>query len=69
MPWRQKARDIIAAESLAAYRAANTPKRKRHVPYRLPAIVDALVAALGQDDEHEAKRLFIVHATGAETLI
>jgi hypothetical protein len=69
MSWRQKANDIIAAESRAAYLAANTPKRKRHVPYRIPEIAESLVRALDSDDEHECKRLFIVYSTGALSLI
>jgi len=69
MTWRDKANEIIAAECLRAYTSANTPKRKNNVPYRVPDIASALVKALDNDDEYEAKRLFIVYSTGALSLI
>jgi len=73
MPWRNKCHAIIAQECLAAYRAVNIlPNgriRKRHVPYSTPALAEALVSALDKDDEHEAKRLFLLHDLGATSLI
>jgi hypothetical protein len=71
--WHHKAKEIMAAYSLEAYRAANIMKngkaRKRHVPYSVPEICVALAACLDRDDEHEAKRLFEVERLGAWTLI
>ena len=71
--WRDKARDIIARVCRESYRQANImpngKKRRNHVPYSIPEIATALIAALDADDEYEAKRLFIVEATGALTLI
>lgn len=67
--WRQKALAIISAECARAYSEANTPRRKRHVPYRVPEIAEALVKALDKDDEHEVKRLFLIHSTGTLSLI
>lgn len=69
MSWHDKAKQIIAEECRAAWRAANPPGRKRHKPYRVPEIADALIAALNKNDEHEAKRLFVIHRTGALSLI
>jgi hypothetical protein len=66
--WQEKAKRIIADECAASYRAANKG-RKRHVAYRVPEIAAALIEALNKDDEHEAKRLFLVHSTGALSLI
>lgn len=71
--WRHKAQRLIAQYSLASYREANVlpngRKRRRHVPYSIPEIARALVAALNRDDELEAKRLFMVEATGAWSLV
>ena len=71
--WQNKARNLIAAYSAESYRAANFlpngSKRKRHVPYSIPEIATALVKALDYDDEHEAKRLFLIEAAGAWSLI
>lgn len=71
--WRHKAEDIIAAHCKASYIACNQKPdgkmRRRHVPYSVPEIAKALVAALGRDDEHEAKRLFQVERMGSWTLI
>jgi hypothetical protein len=71
--WRGKAQRLIAEHCAIAYRQANIlpngRKRKQHVPYSVPPIAAALVAALNADDEHEVKRLFIVESTGAHSLI
>lgn len=70
--WREKAKRIIGDECMTSYRSANINKgvkRKRHVPYSVPKIASALIAALDKDDEHEVKRLFIIHSTGALSLI
>jgi hypothetical protein len=71
--WRDKAHKVIGEYSLAAYRQANIlpngRKRRQHVPYHIPEIASSLIAALGADDEVEAKRLFHVEAIGAWTMI
>ena len=71
--WHDKANRLIAQYCLASYRQANIlsngATRKRHVPYSVPEIAQALVAALGANDEHEAKRLFHVESLGAWSLI
>jgi len=71
--WHNKAHEIIARHSLQSYQQANIlpngKARKRHVPYSIPEIATAMVAALNSDNEHEAKRLFQVEAVGAWTLI
>lgn len=66
--WRQKAQAIISLECARAYTAANKGK-KRHVPYRVPEIAEALIKALDKNDEHEVKRLFHIYHTGALSLI
>ena len=71
--WHDKAKEIIGRYSLESYRRANVlpngQKRKRHVPYSVPEIATALVAALSADDELEAKRLFEVERTGLWSLL
>ena len=71
--WHDKAARIVRKHAEASWRAANVlpngRTRKRHVPYTLPAICEALIAAMYKDDEYEAKRLFIIDEIGAYTLI
>ena len=71
--WRDKAQRLIGEHCAGAYRQANLlpngRKRKRHVPYSVPPVAAALVAALGADDEYEAKRIFIIESTGAHSLL
>lgn len=67
--WRALAQHIIGQECMAAYLAANTPRKRSHQPYRVPTIAAAIVEALNRDDEHEAKRLFLLWRTGALSLI
>jgi hypothetical protein len=71
--WQNKAKDIIAKYARQAYLQANQlPNgkiRKKHLPYTVPEICEALIDALNKDDEHEAKRLFQVEAIGSWTLI
>jgi hypothetical protein len=71
--WHEKASDIIEEYCRQSYLQANTlpngKRRKRHVPYAVPEIAAALVAALNANDEHEAKRLFMIERTGAWSLI
>jgi hypothetical protein len=60
--WRTKCHEIIYKLSEASYRQANYlpngRKRKRHVPYTVPALAEELVDCLYKDDEHRAKSLF-----------
>lgn len=71
--WHDKAKEMIGRYSLDSYRQANAlpngQKRRRHVPYNIPEIATALIGALDRNDEHEAKRLFQVAATGSWSLI
>jgi hypothetical protein len=66
--WQDKAHQIIAQECSAAYRAANQKRdgtwRKKHVPYHVPPIAQALVECLNTDDEVRAKSIFIGLACG-----
>ena len=72
MSWHAKARQIIAKHCEQSYRAANFKNKirsRKHVPYRVPEIAEALIRALNSDDEHEAKRLFIIESTRTHSLI
>jgi hypothetical protein len=61
-PWEKKAHKLIAELCLASWRQANVlpngKRRKRHVPYSRPVTAQALVDALGKNDEHKAKAIF-----------
>lgn len=63
LPWEKKAHQIIAAMCLASYEAANRlpdgSRRKRHVPYSVPASARALIDALGRNDEERAKAIML----------
>ena len=68
--WRQKALALISLECSRAYAEANAKRKgKRHVPYSVPEIAEALIKALDRDDEAEVKRLFIIQSTRAYSLI
>jgi hypothetical protein len=58
-----KAHRIIAALSLASWRAVNVlpngKRRARHVPYSIPDTARQLIDALNRDDEHAAKAIFV----------
>ena len=64
--WREKCKEIIADLSWDSYRAANYlpngRKRKRHVPYSVPADATMLVKCLDYGDEETAKAYFIKRA-------
>lgn len=66
--WRDKTKETIAEICKDAYDHANKGK-KRHVPYAVPEIARAMVEALNNDDEHEAKRLMGINRTGSMSLI
>ena len=61
--WRDKAQREITAMCAASYRQVNYMKngrkRKRHVPYAVPALARDLVDCLGRDDEMRAKAIFL----------
>ncbi len=73
MTWQDKAKEIMGRYAYQAYlqanRLPNGKMRKRHVPYNTPEICQALAKALDEDDEHEAKRLFLVESAGSWSLI
>ena len=68
MSWHDNVKDAISVECEAARKAARG-SRKRHVPYRVPEIAAAMVAALNADDEHEAKRLLHIWRVAALSLV
>jgi hypothetical protein len=67
-PWETKAHELVASYALASWK-----QNKKRAGYRLPAIANALVKALGMHDakerEHEIKRLCEVERLGAWTLV
>jgi hypothetical protein len=64
-PWEQKANRIIAELSRRSWLQANLLKndrlRKRHAPYSVPPLAEALMECLGSGDEERAKALFHRH--------
>jgi hypothetical protein len=68
MSWQDTVKRAIAEDCEAARKAARG-KRKKHVPYRVPDIAQAMVQALNEDNEHEAKRLLHIRRVGALSLI
>lgn len=62
MTWQEKAHRLIAADCFAAWRDANTPRRKQHRPYTVPEQARALVECLASNDEPRAKAIFIHRA-------
>ena len=63
MAWREKAQRLIGEACMAAYLKANTKpdgtRYKKHRPYSVPEHAQALVDALGANDEHKAKSLML----------
>ena len=68
MAWQDKVKEAIAAQCEAARQNARG-NRKRHVPYRVPDLAQAMVAALNADDEVEGKRLLVIYRTGTLSLV
>lgn len=68
MAWQDKVKEAIAHDCLIAYKQANNG-RKRRVPYVVPDISRAMVAALNSDDEAEGKRLLLIWRAGAVSLV
>jgi hypothetical protein len=68
-----KAQKLIGDYCKASYEQVNYLKngrlRKRHVPYSIPEIALALIAALNHDDDYELKRLFLIESTRSFSLI
>lgn len=71
--WHDVVKRAIAEQCRAAYLQANTARdgarRRKHVPYSVPDLARAMVAALDHDDEHEGKRLLLIWRTGALSLV
>ena len=68
--WQQKAHTIIAELCRQSYHQANRKKDgtlyQRHRPYSVPPMAQALVEALGTNDEEGAKALFhVYHCLGS----
>lgn len=65
LAWRHKAERLIARLARQSFEQANMMRngklRKRHVPYALPALAEALVKCLDRNDEERAKALFLTH--------
>ena len=69
--YEAKAHKMVASYCLAAKQKAQG-KRKKHVPYSVPKIAEALCKALGMPEptrEREIKRLFEIELTGSWSLI
>ena len=66
--WKDKASQVIAEMSMAAYLAANTRpnggRYRKHRQYRIPDDARMLVECLARDDEEAAKAYFIRRAYG-----
>lgn len=69
MAWQDNVKKSIAAQCLAAWRAAGNAPGRRHKPYRVPDLAAAMVDDLNRDDEAEGKRLPLIYRTGALSLI
>jgi len=63
LPWREKAKRIIAELSRQSYdqaqRLSGGGKAKRHRPYSIPEAAQRLVEALDRNDEEAAKAIFL----------
>jgi hypothetical protein len=61
--WEYKAEKIISELCLESYKQANYfkngQKKKKHVPYSVPAIAQELLNCIKTDDEEKAKAIFI----------
>ena len=68
MAWQDKVKEAIAAQCEIARKEARG-NRKTHVPYHVPELAQAMVAALNADDEEEGKRLLVIYRTGALSLV
>jgi len=71
--WHHAVKRAIGEQCMQAYRQANTKSdgtmRRKHVPYPVPDLAQAMVAALDRDNEEEAKRLLLIYRTGALSLV
>ena len=68
MAWQDKVKDAIATQCLESRNNARG-NRKRHVPYSVPELARAMIAALNNEDEKESKRLLLIYRTGTLSLI
>ena len=69
MSWHDNVKNAISAEASAAWAAAGNAPGKRHRPYRISELGEAMLRALNADDEEEGKRLLLIHRTGARSLV
>ena len=71
MAWQDKVKEAIAAQCLAEYKACGKTwaQNKGRMPYRVPELAGAMIAALNEDDETEGKRLLMIYRTGALSLV
>lgn len=73
MAWQDNAKKAIAEDCKQAYLTAQLNKKgqkyKKRRPYIVPEISRALVNALNNNDEAEAKRLLLIRRTGSVSLI
>ena len=60
--WMKKAHRVIGELCLASFKAANQKSDgsyyKRHRPYTVPSMAEALIECLNTEDEERAKAIF-----------
>jgi hypothetical protein len=70
--WHDVVKRAIAEQCRAAYLQANTARngalRRKHMPYSVPDLARAMIAALDNNDEYEGKRLLLIWRTNAFSL-
>lgn len=67
MSWYDKAYRVVGELCLDSYKQANYrrgKKYKKHRPYSVPLLAKLLIEALDEDDEEQAKSLFIRYSMG-----
>lgn len=73
MAWQDNVKKVIAEDCRQAYLEAQTDKKggryKKYRPYIVPETSRALVNALNNNDEAEAKRLLLIRRIGSVSLI
>lgn len=69
MAWQDNVKAAISKEASAAWAAAGNRLGRKHIPYRISELGEAMVKALNDDDEEEGKRLLLLWRTGARSLV
>jgi hypothetical protein len=69
MAWQDNVKHAISKEASSAWAAAGNRLGKRHKPYRISDLAEAMLVALNTDDEHEGKRLLLIWRKGALSLV